>query len=96
MILLEPSRDEIKNCPNGLWVTVLMSGVFCYNICGKNCMISLSFVSTCTHRGQWIAQLEVFNTEEFPSMEISFPRHYFDRDRAIQEVECWLRVWKQI
>lgn len=65
-------------------------GNFYDNIRGKDCHISLSYLSTCQNRGQWLACLEVLNPTNMAidANDGWYPgRYYFDQYRAWKQID---------
>lgn len=68
-----------------------------FMIAGKDCEISLEPRPSYCDRGEWIAKL--FPTGRL-ALEIDdadrWPRYYFDLDRALLEIQAWLKKREQM
>lgn len=96
--LLEPKYQQLKNTPIGQWFIVFCQQGFYYHIRGKDCLIAIEHEPTNINRGPIHAKLDVLtqaiNLE--PSDGWDYGRYYFDLNRAVEEIEAWLRAWNQI
>jgi hypothetical protein len=61
-------------------------------------MICLTSEPTNDLRGTWHAKILVFNTTQSPNLESNWnkSRYYFHFENAVEEIESWLIVNKQI
>lgn len=67
-----------------------------WTIRGRNCYVWMDERPAYCDRGRWLARLEVTNGLAL-SIDYAdgWPRYYFDRERAMLEIEAWLRNRKE-
>ena len=60
-----------------------------WEIKGRHCLIFLEPRPAHCNRGNWIAKLDAAPVVDIDHQD-GWPRYYFDRDRAMAEIEAWL------
>lgn len=61
------------------------------SISGKDCLISIEMRQKYCDRGNYLAKVFTDGIKLFVDYQDGWPRYYFDLERAILEVEAWLR-----
>lgn len=100
-VLVDPSWEDLKNTSIGEWYRVLHTthSLNYLHIRGKDCIITLEPRPNYCNRGSWLAKLEVLDgiALTVDAADGWYPgRYYFDRARAILEIEAWLRARSQM
>ncbi|MBD1995407.1 hypothetical protein H6G00_02010 [Leptolyngbya sp. FACHB-541] len=100
--LVDPEFEDLGNIPVGEWVMVVHSKpvneVYLY-IRGRHCIIALKPRPQYCNRGKFLAVLDVLDGAalHIDSHDGWYPgRYYFDRDRAMLEINAWLEVRGQL
>lgn len=96
---LRSNNDEAGAPGDPLGVPVLqtLDGYRYWTLAGESCWVTLESRPAYCDRGRFIAKLQPHGDL---ALEIdgqdAWPRYYFDFDRAVAEIEAWLRCRKQI
>lgn len=61
------------------------------SINGKNCLITIEMRQKYCDRGDYLAKIFTDGVQLFIDYQDGWPRYYFDLERALLEVEAWLR-----
>ena len=100
-LLVDPSYESLKQFPVGQWAKVIHTdrGGTYLHIRGKECIIALEPLPNYSNRGCWQAKLDAWG-DLASSVDWAdgwnSGRYYFDLDRAMLEIEAWLRVRGQL